>query len=64
MAWRRRGGMLAQYRLGAMLANGEGGSEDCAEARKTCELAAAQGGAVAQFRLGVMHWHAEGGPED
>ena len=56
--------MLAQYRLGAMLANGEGGSEDCAEARKTCELAAAQGGAVAQFRLGVMHWHAEGGPED
>ena len=50
----------AQFKLGAMYANGRGVRQDYAEARKWYEKAAAQGDAQAQNNLGFMYAHGHG----
>ena len=59
-----QGNVQAQYNLGLMYANGEGVSEDDAEAVKWYRLAADQGNAIAQFNLGVMYANGEGVPSN
>ncbi|MCH8172945.1 MAG: sel1 repeat family protein [Proteobacteria bacterium] len=54
----------AQYNLGLMYANGEGVSENDAEAVRWYRLAADQGYDKAQYNLGVMYLNGQGVPQD
>lgn len=55
-----KGSANAQFNLGAMYDNGDGVTEDDAEAAKWYREAANQGHANAQFSLGVMYANGEG----
>ena len=59
-----QGNSFAQYNLGVMYENGEGVSENDADAVKWYRLAAEQGRARAQNNLGVMYENGEGVPEN
>ncbi|ABD87911.1 tetratricopeptide repeat protein [Rhodopseudomonas palustris] len=54
----------AQYQLGMMLAEGQGGAKDDAGARNLFEKAAAQGHAAAMERMGAFAQSGRGGPRD
>ena len=54
----------AQYNLGTLHLQGQGGPKNHAEARQLLALAAEQGYAEAQYNLGVMHLQGQGGPEN
>ena len=58
------GDVEEQYNLGNMYANGEGVSEDDAEAFKWYRKAAEQGDDFAQFDLGSMYALGKGVPKD
>ena len=54
----------AQYQLGMMMAEGEGGPKDNVSARALFEKAAAQGHAGALERMGEFARNGRGGPKD
>jgi len=54
----------AQYRIGLMYLNGEGVSQDLAQAARWYRKAAEQGNSDAQFGLGVLYFHGQGVPEN
>jgi len=60
----QKGDAAAQYNLAWMYDNGEGVSENDAEAIKWYQKAAEQGDADAQSNLGVMYANGEGVPEN
>ena len=53
----------AQFNLGFMHDEGQGGPQDSPEARRLYGLAAAQGNARAQYNLALMHYQGQGGPQ-
>ena len=59
-----QGDAAAQFDLALMYANGDGLSEDAAEAVRWYRQAAEQGFAEAQFYVGVMYDKGEGVPEN
>ena len=59
-----QGNAEAQYNLGVLYANGNGGPQDYAIARGWYEKAAAQGYAGAQNNLGILYEHGWGVPQD
>jgi hypothetical protein len=62
-----RGDVCAQFSLGVMYENGQGGlAKDETQALSWYRKAADQGDAEAQYNLGVMFWHGRGGlaPDD
>lgn len=59
-----RGDADAQYNLGVMYNNGDGGPQNYAEALKWHRKAAAQGNGNAQFNLGRMYDYGQGLPQN
>src|SRR5258708_1435487 len=59
-----QGDAQAQFYVGWMYNNGQGGPEDYAEVRMWCRKAADQGDARAQCNLGMMYHEGEGVPQD
>jgi TPR repeat protein len=59
-----QGNASAQFNLGWLSVEGNGGPQDYAKARQWYELAAAQGNAAVQFFLGVLYANGKGGPQD
>lgn len=56
----KQGDAEAQYNLGVMYANGDGGRKDLPAALKWFRVAATAGNAQAQYNLGVMYANGEG----
>jgi TPR repeat protein len=56
----KQGDAEAQYNLGVMYANGDGGRKDLPAALKWFRVAASAGHAQAQYNLGVMYANGEG----
>lgn len=54
----------AQYNLGLLYTNGQGGPRDNVQARKWFEKAAVQGHAEAQVNLGILYDYGRGTPQD